>query len=63
MRTEEDDEVESRYESTGLMESMKKTKVTLGEVRSQVQNKGKYPCVVCSKGVGRNSIHCKIRKV
>ena len=50
-------------ESKGLRVNLKKTKVmvsnyNLGEKREE----GKYPCGVCSKGVGSNSIYCKTCK-
>src|SRR5450432_3406352 len=38
---------------------MEKTKIMRCEVRSgQAEDSGKYPCVVCRKGVGSNSITC-----
>lgn len=49
-------------EGKGLKVNMKKTKVMLGEVRGQIQNTGKYPCTVCRKGVGGNSIQCTVCK-
>ena len=50
-------------ESGGLRVNLKKTKIMVsgcevGEVREQ----GKYPCGVCHKGVGVNSLYCKFCK-
>jgi hypothetical protein len=42
---------------------MCKTKVMCCKVRSgQAENFGKWPCAVCKKGVGANSINCTICK-
>jgi len=46
-------------ESKGLRVNMGKTKVMKCQYRSgQVENSGKYPCGVCRKGVGKNSVLC-----
>jgi len=46
-------------EENGLMANMGKTKVMrCRDSESQVVKSGKYPCGVCSKGVGSNSIRC-----
>jgi hypothetical protein len=46
-------------EEKGLRVNMEKTKVMKCQVRSgQVENSGKWPCSVCRRGVGRNSICC-----
>ena len=46
-------------EDKGLRVNMGKTKVMRCRVDAgQVQKSGKYPCGVCSKGVGSNSIQC-----
>jgi len=39
--------------------NMNKTKVTIsGESRNGVQNTGRWPCDVCGRGVGINSMQC-----
>jgi hypothetical protein len=49
----------SGMEDKGLRVNMGKTKVMrCGVDAGQVQKSGKYPCGVCSKGVGLNSIQC-----
>jgi len=46
-------------EEKGLKVNIGKTKVMIGTKGSGMEkNTGKYPCSVCSKGVGRNSIQC-----
>ena len=46
-------------ESKGLRVNTKKTKVMISHPdRGPVYKSGKYPCGVCYKGVGCNSIHC-----
>jgi hypothetical protein len=46
-------------ESKGLRVNMGKTKIMKCQVKSgQVEKSGKWPCGVCRKGVGRNSIKC-----
>ena len=46
-------------ESKGLRVNMTKTKIMMCDTNSGKQlEKGKYPCSVCAKGVGRNSIVC-----
>ena len=43
----------------GLKVNTKKTKIMISKPgASPVQKTGKYPCSVCSKGVGNNSIQC-----
>ena len=42
-------------QSTGVKVNMKNTKVMIsGESRKAVHNTGRWPCGVCSRGVGRN---------
>ena len=46
-------------ESKGLKVNMGKTKVMIsGKDLHTLQTSGKYPCAVCRKGVGKNSIFC-----
>ena len=46
-------------ESKGLPVNMKKTKFMVSAVDLDIlQKSGKYPCAVCCKGVGNNSIEC-----
>ena len=46
-------------ESKGLRVNMKKTKFMVSGVDLDVlQKSGKYPCAVCCKSVGNNSIEC-----
>ena len=45
-------------ESKGLKVNMNKTKIMVGQQKMKEQVKGKYPCAVCGRGVGRNSIKC-----
>ena len=46
-------------EAKGLRVNMGKTKVMRCQVgKVQQGNSGKWPCGVCGKGVGRNSIEC-----
>ena len=46
-------------ESKGLRVNTGKTKVMCCKVRyGQVEDSGKWPCGVCRKGVGVNSIAC-----
>jgi len=48
-----------KMELKGLRMNTGKTKVMCCRVRSgQVENSGKWPCGVCRKGVGVNSIFC-----
>ena len=44
-------------EQKGLKVNMGKTKVMNCKVR-QAENSGNFPCGICKKGVGRNSICC-----
>ena len=60
------EELENRYtqwkngmESKGLRVNLQKTKVLISDAnRGPIFPTGKYPCGVCRKGVGRNSILC-----
>ena len=46
-------------EQKGLQVNSEKTKVMISKHKRNPQNKtGKFPCSVCLKGVGRNSILC-----
>ena len=46
-------------ESKGLKVNMRKTKVMIsGRDLHALQTSGKYPCAVCRKGVGKNSMFC-----
>ena len=46
-------------ENKGLRVNMEKTKVMIcGKGLDTIKPSGKYPCSVCRKGVGRNSIFC-----
>ena len=46
-------------ESKGLHVNMKKTKFLVsGGDQDVLQKSDKYPCAVCSSGVGRNSFLC-----
>src|SRR5208282_5968630 len=46
-------------EQKGLKVNIGKTKVMNCKVRQgQAENSGKFPCGICKKGVGRNSICC-----
>ena len=46
-------------EQNGLKVNMGKTKVMNCKVRQgQAENSGNFPCGICKKGVGRNSICC-----
>ena len=46
-------------ESKGLRVNVGKTKVMKCHVAANMQvESGKYPCGICGKGVGRNSIQC-----
>ena len=46
-------------ESKGLRVNVGKTKVMISSSNAGSVNKtGKYPCGVCHKGVGSNSIYC-----
>lgn len=47
----------------GLRVNMDKTKVMCCKLRTgQVENSGKWPCAVCKRGVGANSINCTVCK-
>ena len=46
-------------ESKAMRVSVNKTKVMISEEGQMVRQKAvKWPCGVCSKGVGRNSLQC-----
>ena len=46
-------------ESKGTKVRMNKTKVTISGERQKVRQKAvRWPCGVCSKGVGSNSVQC-----
>ena len=46
-------------EAKGLRGNMGKTKIMVSGVNLQMlKDSGKYPCSVCRKGVGSNSIYC-----
>jgi hypothetical protein len=38
---------------------MNKTKIMMADRREEKKGEGKYPCAVCKKGVGGNSIQCQ----
>ena len=46
-------------EKKGLKVNMGKTKIMMEDRRDIVQPTGKYPCAICKKGVGGNSIRCR----
>jgi len=46
-------------QSKGIRVSMNKTKVVISRERQKVRQKAvRWPCGVCSKGVGSNSLQC-----
>jgi len=52
-------EWKDNVESKGMRVSMNKAKVMIsGERQKVMQNAVRWPCGVCSKGVGSNSIQC-----
>ena len=52
-----------QMEKKGLRVNMEKTKVMRCQTQSvQVEASGRYPCGVCKKGVGTNSILCQVCK-
>ena len=52
-------EWKDNVESNGMRVNMNKTKVMISGERQMVRQKAvKWPCGVCSKGVGSNSIQC-----
>ena len=56
----------NRMESRGTKVNMNKTNIITsisGESCKEVQNTGRWPCGVCGRGVGRNSIQCPICQV
>ena len=49
----------TEMEAKGLRVNMGKTKIMVSGVNLQpLKDSGKYPCSVCRKGVGSNSIYC-----
>ena len=49
----------TEIEAKGLRVNMEKTKIMASGVNLQtLKDSGKYPCSVCRKGVGSNSIYC-----
>jgi len=62
--TEEDlirrlNECKNNVENRGMRVNMNKTKVVIsGEHQKPVQKAARWPCGVCGKGVGSNSIKC-----
>ena len=49
----------TNLEAKGLRVNMRKTKIMISGVDLQtLKDSGKYPCSVCRKGVGSNSIYC-----
>ena len=49
----------TEMEAKGLRANMGKTKIMVSGVNLQtLKDSGKYPCSVCRKGVGSNSIYC-----
>ena len=51
-------------ESKGTRVNMNKTKVVLSGERQEVRQKAaRWPCGVCSKGVGSNSLQCTSYRV
>ena len=52
-------EWKENVESKGMRVSMNKTKVMMSAERQKVKEKAvRWPCGVCSKGVGSSSIQC-----
>ena len=49
----------TNLEAKGLGVNMRKTKIMVSRVNLQtLKDSGKYPCSVCRKDVGSNSIYC-----
>ena len=49
----------TEIEAKGLRVNMGKTKIMVSRVKLQtLKDSGEYPCSVCRKGVGSNSIYC-----
>ena len=52
-------ELKDNTESKGMRVNMNKTKVMISGERQKVRLKAvRWPCGVCSKGVGSNSLQC-----
>ena len=51
-------EWKDNMESKGMTVNMNKTKVISGERQKVMQTAVRWPCGVCSKGVGSNSLQC-----
>jgi len=51
-------EWKDNMESKGMRVNMNKTKVISGERQKVMQKAVRWPCGVCSKGVGSNSLQC-----
>lgn len=49
-------------ESKGLRVNVSKTKVMMGGLGRTEHESGRYPCAMCQRGVGRNSLQCKARR-
>ena len=50
---------QDNVESKGMRVNMNKTEVVISEKRQKVRQKAvRWPCGVCSKGVGSNSVQC-----
>jgi len=50
-------------ESKGMRVNMNKTKVMISGERQKVRQKAvRWPCGICSKGVGSNSLKCTIAR-
>ena len=49
----------SEIESKGLRVNLEKTKVMVSSCNAgEPREYGQYPCAICKKGVGRNSVYC-----
>ena len=56
-------EWKDNVESKGMRVNMNKTKVMISGERQKVRQKAvRWPCWVCSKGVGSNSLQCTSRQ-
>ena len=52
------DEWKAAMELCGLRFNLTKTKLFVTGKRGSSNERGSYPCVVCGRGVGSNSIRC-----